>query len=266
MSVIKGIIDKLDVDILRLIHRIEKLVFQTEIREKVQDDLQTMAQGFDLSVQTLGDRFNSFTSDPEIGYKQLLEKSTGLHEAVTGELSKVKALYDNTEVFLKEKKSEVEELFAVVTKTAFVGGYVERAASERKAADNYRWAAIAWMVVLALLTGYFFWLTYKDSISPGTAIFKAVVILVLSAPAAYFSRESNKHRSHENHFQQTALDIAGTPTYLTRLEKEHSDKILGELALRIFSRQPPNSRETQLDQEIKELLFKLVDRGPKNAS
>lgn len=260
---IKPLIDDIESIVLPKIRNLERDTLLCDLKYHLVNDysFQSSMQGVSLSIAGLQSEVNKTTQEVRDANHNLTERSVDLYNKVQAELDRVKKLYDETTIVLKDMKDEVSELYRVVTKDALTVGYAVQAATERKTANQFRKAAIFFMFVLAAVAGFFFYEAYDAELSISGTIIRAITLAIISAPVAYFAKESNRHRTYENHYQQTALDIAGAPPWLSILDKPNKDKTLAELALRLFNRPAPSSTSSTSDLEVKDILLRMIDKN-----
>ncbi|WP_125787302.1 hypothetical protein [Amycolatopsis sp. WAC 01375] len=133
---------------------------------------------------------------------------------------------------------------------------------ERTIANKFRWIAVG---LLALTGVANFYLT---KVSPGVtaAIFDR---LLFSVPAlllaAYFARESSKHRHVSHDAEQVEVRLLTIDAYVASLEQEAQDELRAEFGKQIFSVENTGTKdETGLGMltELNSLLDRMMPRKP----
>ncbi|WP_410498118.1 hypothetical protein [Chitinibacter sp. S2-10] len=168
---------------------------------------------------------------------------------------------ENIKKEFNEKLSELNELLDVASQRTIAGDYSGNADKERKAANLLRIFAILLMLVVVGIFAYALHEAATSDLDLKKAMFRFVVGLFLSVPAAYLSRESAKHREQQNHYQHTSLVLKTIDPYLTSLPEAEQHKLKATLAMQIFtSREHPKHSTDSYPINMHELLVELIKK------
>lgn len=146
--------------------------------------------------------------------------------------------------FDKEKKAaeanvargerEITILFSKLTGKALAGNYGENALDEKAQADSFRTYATALMTLILLLGSWMYYETFGADYNWQSSVTRLVIILLLSVPAAYFAKESIRHRQQYHQQLRMSLDLHAIDPFLASLPITERNKLKGEIALRLF--------------------------------
>lgn len=91
------------------------------------------------------------------------------------------------------------------------------------------------MLTIVVVVGYSFLETTSADFQWQKSLFRIVLAMLLSVPAAYLARESAKHREQQYRHLQTSLDLKTISPYIASLPDEEQHKIKSEVASRLFA-------------------------------
>lgn len=129
---------------------------------------------------------------------------------------------------------EITLLFSKLTGKALAGNYGENALDEKAQADSFRMYATALMTLILLLGAWMYYETFGAAYHWQSSVTRLVIILLLSVPAAYFARESIRHRQQYHQQLRMSLDLHAIDPFLASLPIAEQNKLKGEIALRLF--------------------------------
>lgn len=151
------------------------------------------------------------------------------------ELEKVSALYENALVELESKKEQINEILGHVSGRAIAGDFETSAAEEKTMANFLRYSSLGCMAIIICVVGYSFWETTTSDFQWKNSVFRMVLAIMLSVPAAYLARESAKHREQQYSHLQTSLDLKAITPYIASLPNDEQHKIKIEVASKLFA-------------------------------
>lgn len=140
---------------------------------------------------------------------------------------------DSDLAHIQRKREEIDALTGLVTGNAVTSSYQQNAVSEKKIADVLRLSSLFFMISaisFAAASMYF----SAENFDLSTSIFRAVLAILISIPAAYLARESAKHRKQQYVYLQTALDVQAITPYIASLPVETQNKLKEEMASKVF--------------------------------
>lgn len=166
----------------------------------------------------------------------LLEEKLKLIEAeVNDKLSDIDRMYTATISTVTDKKEQIDKLLSHASGKAIAGDFEKSAIDERGMANWLRRGALVCMAMIVCVVGYSFWETTTDTFQWENSVFRVILALMLSVPAAYLARESAKHREQQYSHLQTSLDLKSITPYMASLPEDEQHKLKVEIANRIFA-------------------------------
>lgn len=197
-------------------------------------------------------------------------------ESLTVKLSNYENFYNEHVDGFKEKQenavNEIETLlqnFRILTtetgQDVIIRDYRDGAAQEKKQSEFFRNVATAFMLLSVSIVFYFlFWTTSAELFSTATAI-KLLASLFLSIPAAYFARESTRHRRQQYLYQQYSFNLNALGPFMADLEKSLKDDLKSVVAKKIFTTaHEPGSNDDSYPINIQEILMLLLSKAEVN--
>lgn len=172
-------------------------------------------------------------NDTQIG--DLSSRIHKINSDATIELDKITALHKETLVELESKKEQINEILGHVSGRAVAGDFETSASEEKVMANWLRYASLGCMTVIVIVVGYSFWETTTSAFQWQNSVFRMLLAVMLSVPAAYLARESAKHREQQYSHLQTSLDLKAITPYIASLPDDEQHKIKVEVASRLFA-------------------------------
>jgi hypothetical protein len=151
------------------------------------------------------------------------------------EFNKITSLYEDALNELQSKKEQIDEILGHVSGRAIAGDFETSATEEKQMANWLRYASLGCMATIVIVVGYSFWETTTTDFQWQNSIFRIVLAVMLSVPAAYLARESAKHREQQYNHLQTSLDLKAITPYISSLPTDEQHKIKVEVASRMFA-------------------------------
>jgi len=145
----------------------------------------------------------------------------------------------STEVIdkLNSKLAEANKIVNIVGNVGVTGNYQKIANQHKESANFFRWVALAFMVVMS---GLLIW-SIVDLSKAEFDLYKSLVRIlaaaVLTYPAIYSSRESNKHRVLETQNRNLELELASIGPFIELLPEDKKQAIKEELVKKYFGNQ-----------------------------
>ncbi len=184
------------------------------------------------------------------------------------QISDLKTALENDLQFRTEeldgKIAELDKKLSNSASTLLAQDYSMAAANEKTAANSLRLCAIAIIILIIAIAI----ITIKITLSAGDIdiphlVARGLIILTLSLGAAYFSRESTKHRQQQYFFHERALGLSTINMYLASMEKDRQDLIKQELSSHFFSRTERINLSNSFPLDIQETFNRIIDKIPK---
>ncbi len=186
--------------------------------------------------------------------KEITENSTKIKIIIEN----ITSLHDGFKQSLSLKSEEVDKLIGTISDKALAGNYSKYAEEEKKEADKMRIISSGFMLIsIALGIGSFFESMIHE-ISNSTFISRIIFAIVLSIPAAYFARESTKHRNQQQHFRKIDLDLKAVGPYSLSLPDKDQHELKKDIASKIFAKDLTTKNEKSYPIDIQELILEIV--------
>lgn len=211
---------------------------QEKRANQFQDELRKATDEMDKAVDKAGQTMDGLVKRVTREAEQLIEGASDKSDDLTAQL--------------EEKLEEARRIVNVVGNVGMTGDYQRNAEAQRKAANRWRWAASGLFVLaaamVALLLGFF----APAELGVAPTIRRAVIAVVLAAPAYYAAQQSRDHRAFEQRYRSMELELASMNPYLELLPEELQQAVKTELASRYFGgldgEAPPLVVDSRLDQ------------------
>jgi hypothetical protein len=184
----------------------------------LQNDLKALKLDFTES----DNRQKNILSENESRVSILSEGLKSLEAEVSKTLKRTEKLFDKSILEFKEKEKQIDDILSHATGETIAGDFAISAVDERTMANNLRYASIFCMVLIVIVVGYSFWETTTANFKWESSVFRIVLAILLSVPAAYLARESAKHREQQYNHLQTSLDLKSITPYLASLPDERN--------------------------------------------
>lgn len=151
--------------------------------------------------------------------------------------SKIDAIdnvYQQAKAAAKESEGRLNEIIGAVAEKGISGNFEINAIREMKSANFFRMLAIIFMLLSVYVVIYYFLINGSQSATIEEILKKSVIIIALSIPATFFSRESSRHRAIANEYLRKRVYLATMEPYTKNLDKDLAHKITYEVAGKIF--------------------------------
>lgn len=195
----------------------------------------------------------------------LVAFATGSEATIGGITAQGEAMVES----LRALKTEAENAAADLGAIQIAGGYSAWAATEHRAADLWRFAAIGFaiaggVIVLAfVLAEVFDWNAVGVSLELVGRVLASSVTFGL---ALYCGAQSGHHRSNENIAQLRALELGSLVPYVAQLEAADQAELRKVLAERFFgtavAAPSKGAKSSAASPDVLTLIGKLLDKIP----
>ena len=180
-------------------------------------------------------RIKKLLTESESNANSLNNRVEKIERDVKIEIDKITSLYKDSLAEIESKKQQIDDILGHVSGRAVAGDFETSSAEEKKMANWLRYSSLACMAVIVSVVGYSFWETTTAEFQWQNSIFRIVLAIMLSVPAAYLARESAKHREQQYNHLQTSLDLKAISPYIASLPIDEQHKIKIEIASRLFA-------------------------------
>jgi hypothetical protein len=183
-------------------------------------------------------RFNEEISLDRKSFKEQLntdkEANNKIFENQKTELKEASDLVINN---LNTKLEEANKIVNIVGNVGVTGNYQKIANQNNKSANFFRWVALGFMILMSILL---IW-SILDLSSGEFNLYKSLVRIlaaaVLTYPAVYAAKESNKHRNLETKNRNLELELASIGPFIELLPDDKKQQIKEELVAKYFGNQ-----------------------------
>lgn len=207
------------------------------------------------------ERVKKLLNENEVKIIQISERSKLLETEMKTEIEKVSILYSNALKEIEVKENQINDILGHASGRVIAGDFETSAGDEKLMADRMRYASLACMGLIVAIVAYSFWETTNTNFEWKSSIFRVVLAVMLSIPAAYLARESTKHRAQQYEHQQISLDLKAITPYIASLPEEEQHKIKIEIANRLFAAR--DFTKTNIDSypiNTHELMMELIKK------
>lgn len=180
-------------------------------------------------------RIKKLLAENEINATNLNIRIEKIEHDVKVEISKITSLYEHSLAEIEAKKQEIDDILGHVSGRAVAGDFETSSAEEKKMANLLRYSSLTCMVVIVVVVGSSFWATATAEFQWQNSLFRIVLAIILSVPAAYLARESARHREQQYNHLQTSLDLKAISPYIASLPIDEQHKIKIQVASRLFA-------------------------------
>ncbi|MCF2863541.1 hypothetical protein ABMY44_10695 [Pseudoalteromonas sp. Cnat2-41] len=180
-------------------------------------------------------RIKKLLTEGESNANNLKIRIEKIERDVEVEIEKITSLYKDSLAEIEAKKQQIDDILGHVSGRAVAGDFETSSAEEKKMANWLRYSSLACMAFIVCVVGYSFWETTTTEFHWQNSVFRIVLAIMLSVPAAYLTRESAKHREQQYSHLQTSLDLKAISPYIASLPIDEQHKIKIEVASRLFA-------------------------------
>ncbi|WP_316846988.1 hypothetical protein [Pedobacter psychrodurus] len=135
---------------------------------------------------------------------------------------------------LNKKLAEANKIVNIVGNVGVTGNYQNIANQHKQSANFFRWVALAFMVVMSALLIWSIIELSRGDFDLYKSLVRILAAAVLTYPAVYASRESNKHRLLETQNRNLELELASIGPFIELLPEDKKQKIKEELVSKYF--------------------------------
>ena len=206
-------------------------------------------------------RIKKLLGENESRINDLSGRINKIHSDSETELEKISTLYENALIDLESKEEQINEILGHVSGRAIAGDFETSAAEEKSMANILRYVSLGCMAIIVGVVGYSFWETTTSDFQWQNSVFRMVLAIMLSVPAAYLARESAKHREKQYSHLQTSLDLKAITPYIASLPDDEQNKIKVEVASKLFAAKDfSNSSSDPYPANLHEIVMEILKK------
>lgn len=161
---------------------------------------------------------------------------------------------------LERKLGDANKLVNAIGNVGVTGNYQIIANQHKKSADNWRYIAIFFMIILSSLLIYSIWKVGDLAYDWHKAIIRIIASAILIYPATYAARESSKHRRLENSNRKSELELAAINPFIEILDENKKQQIKKKLVEKYFGNNTEfdGEKSENISVDILEKVVKLI--------
>lgn len=210
---------------------------------------EAIAKGqFEASLDVQSDLFREINESIEytkLEINDLRNKLSKVDSYYQSKIDNIDDIYQKAKKTAHEKEERLNEIIGSVAEKGISGNFEINAIREMKSANFFRMLAIIFILLSVYVVIYYFLIHGSQSATIEEILKKSVVIIALSIPATFFSREASRHRNIANEYLRKRVYLATMEPYTKNLDKELAHKITYDVAGKIFGghqeSEPPHS-------------------------
>jgi hypothetical protein len=213
---------------------------QTEIQNalvKYNNDFETLKTNANSTVEAERRKFSDNFDTDRKEFKEL----------IVVEQETIKKVFENQqEIFnsrsigiiekLEKKLAEAKNIVNIVGNVGVTRNYQKIANEHGKSANNFRWVALGFMVIMSGLLIYSIIELSSSEFNIYKTLVRILAASVLTYPAVYTARESTRHRNLETQNRNLELELASIGPFIELLPEEKKQKIKEELVSKYFGK------------------------------
>lgn len=138
---------------------------------------------------------------------------------------------------LNAKLAEANKIVNIVGNVGVTGNYQNIANQHKTSANFFRWVALSFMVVMSILLIWSIIDLSKGEFDIYKSLIRILAAALLTYPAIYASRESNKHRILETQNRNLELELASIGPFIELLPEDKKQAIKEDLVKKYFGNQ-----------------------------
>lgn len=138
---------------------------------------------------------------------------------------------------LNAKLTEANKIVNIVGNVGVTGNYQNIANQHKTSANFFRWVALSFMVVMSSLLIWSIIDLSNGEFDLYKSLIRILAAVVLTYPAIYASRESNKHRVLETQNRNLELELASIGPFIELLPEDKKQAIKEDLVKKYFGNQ-----------------------------
>lgn len=198
--------------------------------------------------------------------RQIAEDRTTFRGEIDADRLKIQS--DTAQIItdLERKLGDANKLVNAIGNVGVTGNYQIIANEHKTSADNWRYIAIGFMIILSSLLIYSIWKIGDLAYDWHKAIIRIIASAILIYPATYAARESSKHRRLENSNRKSELELAAINPFIEILDENKKQLIKEKLVEKYFGNNNENfegEKRENISVDILEKIVKLITAAVK---
>lgn len=192
--------------------------------------------------------------------KQIADDRTIFRSEIDADKLKIQTETAQIIADLERKLGDANKLVNAIGNVGVTGNYQIIANQHKKSADNWRYIAIFFMIVLSSLLIFSIWKVGDLAYDWHKAIIRIIASAILIYPATYAARESSKHRRLENSNRKSELELAAINPFIEILDESKKQQIKEKLVEKYFGNNTEfdGEKSENISVDILEKVVKLI--------
>jgi len=264
-SLVDQKIDALAISIDEREEELESLKTELDEKEKELDKIskkiiekQTIVDGLNTTFQTNFDQIKTTEST------RFEEVRSGFQKQIDTELKRIDTNTKELIERLDKKETEAKKLVNIIGNIGATGNYQRIAEAHKRTADFWRYTAAGFMALLSLILLITIWKIDLETFNWQISLIRILSALVLTYPATYAAKESNKHRKLENQNRKAELELASINSFIEILDDTKKQEIKEKLVEKYFGNkdgfgESDADKSDDISMNVLEKLVKLIN-------
>jgi hypothetical protein len=218
------------------------------ILTKYTAEFETLKSNSNTSFESEKKKFNdAIDSDRKLFKEQFDEIQAENQKTFEGQTKKVETDSSEVLVELNNKLYEANKIVNIVGNVGVTGNYQNIANDHKKSANNFRFIALGFMIVMSVLLIWSIIELSNGKFNLYKSLVRILAAAVLTYPAIYASTESSKHRKLETQNRKLELELASIGPFIELLSEEKKHSIKEELVKKYFGNHslPDDSKDEE---------------------
>lgn len=201
-------------------------------------------------IEELKNQLNTLSGNLNEYQKSYTDKISEVDSAKTAATNEILTLLDNFRSAAAEKGQDL-----------VVIDYRAGAEQERKQSELFRNYTAAFMLLSVSVLIISLFNSGTNGLFSAETITKFFISIILGIPAAYFARESARHRQQQYLYQQYSFNLNALGPFLADFEKNRKDELKSEVARKLFTADHGNTlKEDSYPVNTQEIIMTLLNK------
>lgn len=233
------------------IRKIDDISIRDGYKRQLDIEMSNIRDFYQTQIKLLTDKLDSLQIKINETEKSLSDKVEPIAIASKEAEDEITRLTSNIRSLASQKSGDI-----------IYGDYQASATDERTTSNRFRNYSIYTMIFAVVLAIFFYIDSKGTNLTISAIAIKITVFLLLSVPAAYFARESAKHRRQQYLYQQYALNLDALAPFIAELPDDSKHQLKSELARTLFtsSHEISGAKDDPYPINTQELLVLLLNK------
>lgn len=235
------------------------LITMDEKATIIASSLESVAEEHTTAVAELNAAYETFEQAANERTGRALSDLASNFESVISEKAKEADSYIQR---ISQLEAQAKKIVQIVGNIGVTGNYQNRAMSEQRQANVWRWVTVFLLALGVGLVAANLLMNLTTAIDLKTLVIRFAIAVAITIPAIYTARESARHRTNSDKAKQTELELASLSPFLENLPEDQKDLIVAELAKSYFG-QRVDDHKVENPVDINKLMDSFVSIAAK---